>query len=146
MKKFLFATLACLLVVLSSCSDKKYEELNEKIQNGNAQTEFSQDEYKTMLEYVSANIDEALNLSKEGKDAEIEKKLPYFPNFFGMIMYANLRGELDAANGAEADKIYEKLEQAANEAAGQNSYIEEEATEIMEELPAETAAPDTLAE
>lgn len=123
--------MGCLVLMLASCNGKKLESLNEKIKTANAQTEFTQEEYKTMIDYVSENYSEAIKLPEE----EAIQKYPYMPNFYGMAMLGYMTGKLDQANSDRIIEINENIQKELEAAYSADIAPTEEF--VTEEIPTE---------
>lgn len=110
MKK-LFIGIACVLCLgLASCGNAKYETVYEKIQKGDLK--FTQEEYSTMIEYLSKNIEEAnrFHMSKDPTaELKFKRDCPYFETFMSEITIADHQHKLDKANIQKMQYVFDEL-------------------------------------
>lgn len=97
MKKIFSAIALSIALLLGGCSgaDTEYRDLNQKIVMMDGQTEFSQEEFGLMLDYLDRNVEGVM--TTEDMTEKLEK-YPYFANFLAIIHYAEMNNDLDAEN------------------------------------------------
>lgn len=97
MNRIAFAMVCLAALILGGCSSggAKLRELNQKIVSMDGRTEFSQEEFGSMLDYLNDNVEGVM--TAESIEEKMEK-YPYFANFLAIIQYAEMHNDLDAPN------------------------------------------------